>query len=110
MEGISMKIPTQRTPKEQGAVVNTSRLVHHIEGRNVRPPVPEIIDPFVTLAKILDDCLDPGPEKTTALRKLLESCDAAVRCRVADLENRIVDQKVKAITEAVSPATVGVSE
>lgn len=79
-----------------------SRLVYHIEGRNVRPPLPEIVDPYVTLAKHLDECLDPGPEKTTALRKLLESCDAATRCRVADLSNHIADQKIAAVTTAIA--------
>jgi hypothetical protein len=93
-----MSVPHQRTPRLEGAV-NTLRLIHHIEGRNVRPPIPEVIDPYVTLAKHLDDILDPGPEKTTALRKLLESCDAATRCRMSDMENRLADIKVKAVTD-----------
>lgn len=96
-------IPPQRTKGE--AVSN--RLVHHIEGRSVRPPLPEIVDPFVTLAKHLDEMLAPGPEKTTALRKLLESCDAAVRCRIADIENNSRDRKVAAINEAVHTLTEG---
>lgn len=82
--------------------VNTSRLVHHIEGKNIRPPIPEVIDPYVTLAKHLDELLDPGPEKTTALRKLLESCDAATRCRLADMDNQIRDIKIKALSNVVA--------
>lgn len=35
--------------------------------------------PFAELAKHLDDTLPNNPEKTTALRKLLESKDCAVR-------------------------------
>lgn len=82
--------------------MSNSRLVHHIEGRTVRPPVPEVIDPYVTLAKHLDDILDPGPEKTTALRKLLESCDAATRCRVSDIENRQADEKARAVAASIA--------
>lgn len=82
-----------------------SRILHHIDGKSVRPDVPEVIDPYVTLAKHLDALLEPGPEKATALRKLLESCDAAVRCRVADKENKAVDQKVNAVNEAIAQHT-----
>lgn len=35
--------------------------------------------PFHALAHQLEDMLPPGPEKTVALRKLLEAKDAAVR-------------------------------
>ncbi len=35
--------------------------------------------PFWTLAYQLEDTLPKGPEKSTALRKLLEAKDAAVR-------------------------------
>lgn len=101
------QIPRQRMPEEMGAAVAPSRLVHHIEGRNVRPKIPEIIDPFVNLAMHLDRVLDPGPEKTTALRKLLESCDAATRCRVADLENREQDKKIREVAEAVTGNPIG---
>lgn len=79
-----------------------SRLVEHIEGKGVRPDVPSVTDPYVTLAKYLDEILEPGPEKSTALRKLLESCDAAIRCRVADMENHTRDAKVEAANKAVS--------
>lgn len=96
------EIPAQRgTPRREVAVIN-SRIVDHIEGKNVRPAVPSVIDPYVTLAKHLDEILEPGPEKSTALRKLLESCDAAVRCRVADTENHSRDEKVKAANSAVA--------
>ncbi len=35
--------------------------------------------PFAELAKQIDETLPDNPEKTTALRKLLESKDCAVR-------------------------------
>ena len=38
-----------------------------------------VSEPFATLASHLADILPPGPETTVALRKLLESKDAAVR-------------------------------
>lgn len=36
-------------------------------------------EPFAALAEQLDQALPDGPEKSVALRKLLESKDAAVR-------------------------------
>jgi hypothetical protein len=43
----------------------------------------EVSKPFCELAEQLDDRLPSNPEKTVALRKLLESKDAAVRAVVA---------------------------
>lgn len=37
---------------------------------------------FNGLAKVIIDIIEPGPERTVALRKLLESKDAAVRATV----------------------------
>jgi len=37
---------------------------------------------FSTLAHELVDCVEPGPERTVALRKLLEAKDAAVRAQL----------------------------
>lgn len=42
----------------------------------------EASKPFGELAKTLDDTLPSNPEKTTALRKLLEAKDCAVRARL----------------------------
>jgi hypothetical protein len=38
--------------------------------------------PFYELAYWMCSTIEPGPERTVALRKLLESKDAAVRARV----------------------------
>jgi hypothetical protein len=38
--------------------------------------------PFATLANMLVETLKEGPERTVALRKLLEAKDAAVRARL----------------------------
>lgn len=37
---------------------------------------------FGELAKVITETIEPGPERTVALRKLLESKDAAVRAVV----------------------------
>lgn len=42
-----------------------------------------ISKPFGTLAHELCDLIEPGPERTVALRKLLEAKDAAVRSVVS---------------------------
>lgn len=38
--------------------------------------------PFSELAEIVVNLCEPGPERTVALRKLLEAKDAAVRARL----------------------------
>ena len=38
--------------------------------------------PFSELADVVVDLCEPGPERTVALRKLLEAKDAAVRARL----------------------------
>lgn len=38
--------------------------------------------PFKKLAEMIIENLDPGPERTVALRKLLEAKDAAVRAAI----------------------------
>lgn len=42
----------------------------------------EVSKPFGDLAAILVDTVSPGPERTVALRKLLEAKDAAVRAKL----------------------------
>ena len=42
----------------------------------------EVSKPFSDLAAILVDTVSPGPERTVALRKLLEAKDAAVRAKL----------------------------
>lgn len=45
-------------------------------------PMQEISAPFGKLAASLDETLEDNPEKTTALRKLLEAKDCAVRSHI----------------------------
>ena len=42
----------------------------------------EVSKPFHTLAMQIVETIDGGPERTVALRKLLEAKDAAVRAKV----------------------------
>lgn len=42
----------------------------------------EVSKPFGQLAELIISSIDPGPERTVALRKLLESKDAAVRAKL----------------------------
>lgn len=42
----------------------------------------EISKPFGELAKVITDTLPRNPERTVALRKLLEAKDAAVRAKL----------------------------
>lgn len=42
----------------------------------------EVSMPFCILAQEMVDKIEPGPERTVALRKLLEAKDAAVRAKL----------------------------
>ena len=46
------------------------------------PHLQEVSKGFYTLAIDICDRVEPGPERTVALRKLLEAKDAAVRAKV----------------------------
>jgi hypothetical protein len=46
------------------------------------PHLKEVSAPFFGLASDLCSHVEPGPERTVSLRKLLEAKDAAVRARL----------------------------
>ena len=46
------------------------------------PHLQEVSKPFGELAKLIIDTLPGNPEQTTALRKLLEAKDCAVRAKL----------------------------
>lgn len=50
------------------------------------PHLAEVSRPFGELAELLVETLPRNPERTVALRKLLEGKDAAVRARLARAE------------------------
>lgn len=50
---------------------------------HLQPALAEVSKPFADLAHEMTRTLPRNPERTVALRKLLESKDAAVRARVS---------------------------
>lgn len=58
---------------------NQSPILRYFEYGHLPPKLKAVSVLFYDLANDLEDSLPPGPEKSVALRKLLESKDAAVR-------------------------------
>jgi hypothetical protein len=54
-------------------------LLQFFDTRHLRDELQRVSAPFQTMAQALDLSLPDNPEKTTALRKLLEAKDCAVR-------------------------------
>lgn len=48
----------------------------------------DVVNPFRSLAKWITTNIDAGPERTVALRKLLEAKDAAVRAKLESTTTR----------------------
>lgn len=46
-------------------------------------PLQTVSIPFWELAKLITEIIESGPERTVALRKLLEAKDAAIRAAVS---------------------------
>lgn len=49
---------------------------------HLKEPLQAVSKPFCELARRVVNTLEPGTERTEALRKLLEAKDAAVRAKV----------------------------
>lgn len=58
-------------------------IMRFFEYKHLPPHLQEVSKPFCDLAIHIIDTLEPGDERTTALRKLLEAKDAAVRAKLA---------------------------
>lgn len=54
-------------------------LIQFFQFEHLGPPLRIVSEQFATLAEHVDIVLPDNPEKTTALRKLLEAKDCAVR-------------------------------
>jgi hypothetical protein len=63
-----------------------SPILRYFQFAHLPDKLQNISRPFGQLAYLIEDTLPAGPEKSTALRKLLEAKDAAVRAAL-DLEN-----------------------
>ena len=57
---------------------STTALLRYFEYSHLPPRLQEVSREFAALAAFIEQ-LPPGPETTTAMRKLLESKDCAVR-------------------------------
>lgn len=58
------------------------RMIKWFAYEHLPPHLRAVSEEFATLAHIICNSTDPGPERTVALRKLLEAKDAAVRARL----------------------------
>lgn len=58
---------------------NRSSILRYFEHAHLPFPLNDLAYEFESMAILLDDALPDGPEKSVALRKLLEAKDAAVR-------------------------------
>lgn len=64
---------------------STEALLRYFQYAHLQPTQQAVSRPFADLAHQIAHALPPSPETTVALRKLLESKDAAVRASL-DLE------------------------
>ena len=61
----------------------TEHILQFFEYEHLRQPLQNVSKPFCELAHQMVEALPRNPERTVALRKLLESKDAAVRAFMA---------------------------
>jgi len=58
-------------------------LIQFFAYEHLPPHLQEISKPFGDLARMIEETLPRNPERTVALRKLLEAKDCAVRAKLA---------------------------
>ena len=62
--------------------MNEERMMKWFAFDHLREPLREMSSNFYSLAEIVCQQIEPGAERTVALRKLLEAKDAAVRAKL----------------------------
>lgn len=62
------------------------RILQFFKYQHLPAPLQGVSKPFCDLANQIVDTLPQNPERTVALRKLLEAKDAAVRARLFEFE------------------------
>lgn len=62
--------------------MHEERMMKHFVYEHLREPLQSVSKMFHDLAVKICEGIDPGPERTVALRKLLESKDCAVRAKL----------------------------
>lgn len=60
----------------------TDRIMQFFGYEHLPPEYQNVVKPFALLAQYITDALPQNPERTVALRKLLEARDAAARAMV----------------------------
>jgi len=63
-------------------IVQVDRMLVHFNYQHLPDELQQVSSQFAQLANYIVDNLKSGPERTVALRKLLEAKDAAVRAKV----------------------------
>lgn len=66
----------------KGKLCMEDRMLKWFDYGHLPPQLQEISRPFSDMAQDVCNQIEPGPERTVALRKLLEAKDAAVRAVV----------------------------
>lgn len=72
----------QELPTAEVITRSQSPLMRYFGFKHLPPHIQPVSEKFFDMATWLDQCLVDGPEKTVALRKLLESKDCAVRANL----------------------------
>jgi hypothetical protein len=63
--------------------MTTEHILQFFAFKHLPPELQSVSEPFTALAYMIVEKLPRNPERTVALRKLLEAKDAAVRARLA---------------------------
>jgi hypothetical protein len=61
---------------------NEDRMLKWFACEHLPEHLADVSMPFAVVANAICETIEPGPERTVALRKLLEAKDAAVRAKV----------------------------
>jgi hypothetical protein len=64
-------------------MMNNERLLKWFEFKHLPDELQKVSRPFCEMAEKICETIEPGPERTVALRKLLEAKDAAVRAKLS---------------------------
>ena len=79
IDHLSLDVNIQPAQPKEKVMNDTNPILKYFTYAHLQPQHQEVSKPFCELAEKLDMILPNGPEKSTALRKLLEGKDAAVR-------------------------------
>lgn len=77
------KLSEQGNDDSERAYIAIEHIFQFFSWRHLPPDLQSVSKPFQMLAMQIIDQLPRNPERTVALRKLLEAKDAAVRARLA---------------------------